>query len=158
MSDLLKEAKEETIKLNIEFECIYKETELNHIAELPKNEGGTVDAGDEEDVLFLCEEVYREEFLKFFGVSYFDDAVINKQVAMLFLMCNNHERFSRILRTIQGKCCIFEEDPEQAFMQLFSYQFFHLMHSCVKQLFRPDESREVSFGLLESEVLLFGTQ
>ena len=144
--------------VNTEFECIYKKVELKHIAELPRAENGTVDAEEEEDIMFLCEEVYREEFLKFFRVTSFDDEIINARVNELFKLVRQDERFVKILGIISTKSCIFEEDQEQGFIQLFSYHFFHLTHDCIKQLFAPDELRDISFGLLENAVKLFGTE
>jgi len=149
-------------KMDTEFECTYKKVELKYIAELPKMSDGTVDVGDEEDILFLCEEVYREEFLKFFGISFFDEDVINRRVSELFKLCNANERFHRISSSIQEKYCVFVEDPEHAFMQLFSYQFFHLTHECIKQLVNPllthGLTHDLAFELLENEVRLFNTE
>jgi len=144
--------------VNTEFECIYKKVELKHLAELRTTENGTVDMEDEEDILYLCEEVYREEFLKFFGVTFFEENIINMRVSKLFALVNEHVRFSKIIDNISSKSCVFNEDPEQAFMQLFSYQFFYMTFDCIKQLFSPDESQDISFKLLENSVKLFGTE
>jgi hypothetical protein len=145
-------------RVNVDFECIYKKVELKHLAELPRSENGTIDAEEEEDIMYLCEEVYREEFLKFFNVTFFEEDVINARVKKLFASLNEHEKFSKILKTLSIKCNIFKEDPEQAFMQLFSYHFFHTTFDCIKQLVSPDESCKLSFELLENAVELFGTE
>lgn len=147
-----------SIGVNVDFECIYKKVEHKHLAELTRSENGTIDVEEEEDIMYLCEEVYREEFLKFFGVTFFEEDVINARVSKLSALLNEHARFSEILKTLSMKCNIFKEDSEQAFMQLFSYHFFHVMFDCIKQLVSPDESCELSFELLENAVELFGTE
>ena len=144
--------------INIDFECIYKKVELKHLAELPKSVNGTVDAEEEEDVMYLCEEVYREEFLRFFGVTSFEECIINTRVGELLKLVIVDPKFSEILKIISAKYAIFKEDTELAFMQLFSYQFFYLTYDCIKQLFLPDESTDVTFALLENAVRLFGTE
>ena len=148
----------EGVNVNVEFESIYKKVELKHLAELPRLENGTVDAEDEEDIMYLCEEVYREEFLKFFGVASFEEDVINARVNELFKIVIKEEKFIEILTMFTNKYSIFNQDLEQAFMQLFSYQFFYLTHECIKQLFSPDESHDLSFELLRNTVNLFGTE
>jgi hypothetical protein len=148
----------EGVNINVEFESIYKKVELKHLAELQRSEDGTVDAEDEEDVMYLCEEVYREEFLKFFRVHSFEESVINARVNELFKIVKKEEKFTEILRIFAVKHSIFNEDLEQAFMQLFAYQFFHLTHECIKQLFFPDDSRDLSFELLKNAVMLLDTE
>jgi len=150
----------ETVGVNVdlEFECIYKKVELKHLSELPKLANGLFDPEEEEDIMYLCEEVYREEFLKFFRVTSFEEGIINKHVNKLFELVKGNEMFSKMLDTISSKSCIFEEDMELAFMQLFSYQFFYLTHECIKQLIEPNESRDMAFEKLENAVKMFGTE
>jgi hypothetical protein len=138
------------IGVNLEFECVYKKTELKYLAELPQ---GPRDEEAEEDILFLCEEVYREDFLKFFKTNTFDDALINGKVSKLLKLCQENERFIKIFSLLSAKISIFSEDIEQTFMQLFSYQFFYLTHDCIKQL-----NNDTAFDALEHAVKLFNTE
>jgi len=143
------------IGVNLEFECVYKKTELKYLAELPQ---GPRDEEAEEDILFLCEEVYREDFLKFFKTNTFDDALINGKVSKLLKLCQENARFIKIFSLLSAKISIFSEDIEQTFMQLFSYHFFHLTHDCMKQLITTDEGYNVAFDALEHAVHLFNTE
>ena len=148
------------IGVNLEFECTYKKVELKYLAELPQGLNGQRDEEAEEDILFLCEEVYREDFLKFFKTNTFDDALINGKVSKLLSLCQENARFTKIFSLLSAKISIFSEDIEQTFMQLFSYQFFYLTHDCVKQLYNDinNDGYNEAFDALEHAVHLFNTE
>jgi hypothetical protein len=146
------------IGIDLEFDCTYKKVELKYLAELPKDLDGQRDKEAEEDILFLCEEVYREDFLKFFKTNTFDDSLINKKVSELLKLCQGNERFIKIFSLLSAKISIFREDIEQTFMQLFSYHFFYLTHDCMKQLATPNEFYNDVFDTLEHATNSFNTE
>ncbi len=113
---------------NYTLECTYKETE--------KRYSNNVDADpdvDSDDVAFLCEEIYRFEFLKCFHLDEFEDDIINSHVKDLCATCSKDERFKAILELVSAH--MKEEDLEICFMQLFSYHFLYLTQACIKQLY-----------------------
>jgi hypothetical protein len=126
---------------NYDFVCTYKDIEEKCIYDLHYPEkkeenllnGEPSDSDeDEENIFFLCEEIYRIEFIKCFNLEEFDDNIINVQVKHLFDLCKGHEEFSRIIELVKNKAGY--EDLEICFMQLFSYELFYLTHNCIGKI------------------------
>ena len=126
---------------NYEFVCTYKDVEEKCIYDLHNLEkkeekvlnGEPSDSDeDEENIYFLCEEIYRIEFIKCFNLEDFDDDIINAQVKNLFDLCKGHEEFSKIIQLVKEKTG--DEDIEICFMQLFSYELFYLTHNCIGKI------------------------
>ncbi len=109
---------------NYNFECSYKNIELKYLND------ATVD-GD--DVVFLCEEIYRFEFLKCFHLDEFEDDIINLYIKDLCATCSKDLRFKAILDLVSVH--MNEPDLEICFMQLFSYPYLHLTQACINQLY-----------------------
>ena len=118
---------------NYTFICTYKETEIKYLNDV------TV---DKDDVLFLCEEIYRFEFLKCFHLDDFDDDVINLCVKDLCATCSKDERFKAIIDLVSAH--MKEPDLEICFMQLFSYNFLHLTQACINQLYACKQLGEMT--------------
>lgn len=104
--------------------CTYKETETKYLNDT---------AVDPNDVVFLCEEIYRFEFLKCFHLDEFEDDIINLYVKDLCATCSKDPRFKAILDLVSAH--MKEPDLEMCFMQLFSHHFLHLTQACIKQLY-----------------------
>ena len=113
---------------NYDFVCTYKDVEEKCIYDLHNLEkkeekvlnGEPSDSDeDEENIYFLCEEIYRIEFIKCFNLEDFDDDIINAQVKNLFDLCKGNEEFSKIIQLVKEKTG--DEDIEICFMQLFSF-------------------------------------
>jgi hypothetical protein len=111
---------------NYIFECSYKETEKKYSNDADPDV-------DTDDVTFLCEEIYRFEFLKCFHLDEFDDDIINSHVKDLCATCSKDPRFKAILDLVSAH--MKEPDLEICFMQLFSYHFLYLTQACIKQLY-----------------------
>jgi hypothetical protein len=118
---------------NYTLECSYKETEKKY------SNDATVDP---DDVAFLCEEIYRFEFLKCFHLDEFEDDIINSYVKDLCATCSKDPRFKAILDLVSAH--MKEPDLEMCFMQLFSYHFLHLTQSCIKQLYTYKQLGEIT--------------
>ena len=131
---------------NLRFKCQYKEVEEKYLrrkretssscccesktgepdeASMPENTGSEDLTIEDDDILFLCEEVYREDFLKFFKLENYDDAVVNNKTAELYKVCSKTMLFSLLIDDVKMHVASLE-DNECAFMQLFSYPFFYL--------------------------------
>lgn len=112
------------VTYNYTFECSYKDIENKYFNDTEV---------EKDDVLFLCEEIYRFEFLKCFNLDDFDDNIINSLVKKLYTDCYKDERFKVIIHLVSEH--MQEQDLEICFMQLFSYPFLHLTQMCIKQLY-----------------------
>ena len=111
---------------NYTFECTYKDIELKYLND-------AVADVDADDVTFLCEEIYRFEFLKCFHLDEFEDNIINLYVKDLCAICSKDGRFKAIIDLVSAH--MDEPDLEICFMQLFSYNFLYLTQACIKQLY-----------------------
>ena len=164
---------------NCEFSCTYKDLEQQYLNKQPinkqqksslkeekdaskekdaseeKDASKEKDAGEEEedndDIYFLCEEVYRIEFLKCFDLSEFDETVINNCVKNVFYVCIDYEPFKNII--VSANMFLLMDDLEMAFMFLFSYNLLHLTHPCIKQLIMQKTIDPELIAHLENEIL-----
>lgn len=117
---------------NCDFSCTYKDVENKYItsAKADVNDNDN-DDHDIEDTYFLCEEIYRIEMLKCFFLDDFEEDIINTKMKKLFCACSNYPPLMEIIDI--AKKSVLMEDPEMAFMFLFSYDLLYLTHPCIKQ-------------------------
>jgi hypothetical protein len=69
--------------------------------------------------------------LKCFFLEEFEEDAINTKMKKLFCACSNYPPLMEIIEI--AKKCVLMEDPEMAFMFLFSYDLLYLTHPCIKQ-------------------------
>ena len=129
---------------NYNFECTYKDVEKKYLGKVltKKTDAQPTDTtkvcdGDnddecEDDIYFMCEEIYRIEFLKCFNLVEFNDDIINAHVKELFELCKDNITFKHVINLVKTK--LKEEDIEICFMQLFAYDLFFYTHNCIKQI------------------------
>jgi hypothetical protein len=155
-----------TNSFDLVFKCQYKEVEEKYlhkkqadsVASCLYNEPDETSISEtleDDDILFLCEEVYREDILTFFKLENYDDDTVNKKTEKLFKACSRGVLFASLIAKI--KMHVGElEDEECAFMQLFSYPFFNLTHECIKQyLMKGTVDPELSATIEEAVVTFF---
>ena len=116
-----------TTSYNYNFVCSYKDIELNQLQKIDES-----NEDDKEDVYFICEEIYRHEFLICFHLVEYDDNVINSTVTKLYIKCYKDPNFKLVLDFISEH--MQEPDRERCFMQLFSYHYLYLTQQCIRQL------------------------
>jgi hypothetical protein len=109
---------------------------------------------EDDDILFLCEEVYREDFLKFFKLEHYDDTIVNNKTSELYKVCSKNMLFSLLIHEVKTRGSALDDD-ECAFMQLFAYPFFYLTHECVKQLILDGAVEEGLKAEIEEKVTSF---
>ena len=151
---------------HLRFKCQYKEVEEKYLNKkraqntsccCEPDEASTPDEEltiEDDDILFLCEEVYREDFLKFFRLADYDSNEVNNKTAELYKVCSKNKLFSLLIDDVRMHSCGLE-DNECAFMQLFSYPFFHLTHECIKQLILNGAIEERLTVAIEEKVISF---
>lgn len=159
---------------NLQFKCQYKEVEEKYLrkkkgnassccceskagepdeASIPETEDGEPTVEDD-DILFLCEEVYREDFLKFFKLEHYDDTIVNSKTTELYKICSKNMLFSLLIDNVKMHVNTLE-DNECAFMNLFAYPFFYLTHECVKQFILNGVIEEGLCATIEEKVTKF---
>lgn len=161
---------------HLQFKCQYKEVEEKYLCEKRAHESpccfGESKTGDpdessvpetmesaehtieDDDILFLCEEVYREDFLKFFKLNHYDDAIINNKTYELYKVCSKNMLFALLIKNMKTHVGVLEDDV-CAFMQLFAYPFFYLTHECIKQLILNGAVEEGLSADIEGKVTSF---
>lgn len=160
---------------NLRFKCQYKEVEEKYLrkkrenassccceskadepdeASAPETERGGEPTVEDDDILFLCEEVYREDFLKFFKLEHYDDTIVNDKTTELYKICSRNMLFALLIDDIKMHVNTLE-DNECAFMNLFAYPFFYLTHECVKQLILNGVIEEGLCATIEEKVTKF---
>jgi hypothetical protein len=159
---------------NLQFKCQYKEVEDKYLRKKRENaasccceskadehdEASTSETVEEEptveddDILFLCEEVYREDFLKFFKLEHYDDTIVNGKTSELYKVCSKNMLFALLIEDVKMHVKTLE-DNECAFMNLFAYPFFYLTHECIKQFILNGTIEEGLCATIEEKVTKF---
>ncbi len=100
---------------------------------------------DSDAVYILTEHLYREEFLRFFGMTQFEEDEINKNVMMLFDQVVNMEAIQDILKEMDETM-----DDELKFKLLFSYHslflFIPYIQCVLKEVEIPDHVKDELLG------------
>jgi hypothetical protein len=117
--------------MDTSFPTLYKEIEKRYM-------------GDKEftpEIIYvLTENTYREELLKFFGVEYFDQEVINASILSLYDKIKENTIVQTAVEKLQEKY----QDEVTSFMILFSYDYFHLFYPCVQAILAGKEPESFS--------------
>ena len=103
---------------DLNHKCIYKriETDFANHKEYTK-----------EEIDILCENTYRAEILKVFGLDNFNETTINKIVNENFNLCKNSPELYKCMQQLS------RSDLEYGFMILYSYDFFSVANECINE-------------------------
>ena len=143
---------------NTQFKVKYNDIETELLANKNKKQTNL----DEEcqyssqDILDICNKLYRDEFLSVFGLEDFDDYKINEIISIIYDKMMTNVKFKEIVDEIAQVCLkdfflnteiILREDKEKdkekeeaikkqiILATLFSQPLFHITHKCVCQQF-----------------------
>mgnify|MGYP001150972760 CR=1 FL=1 len=133
------------VNFNVKYHDI--ETEL-----LEKLDNKTKDEYDEcveqyvsQDVIDICEKLYRDEILTVFDADTIEDDKISQTLKHIFPIIIANNDFSNTLTELKIKInnLTILETPPQAlntseiiFCSLFCHQMFHITHKCVCQILK----------------------
>lgn len=110
------------------FECTY------HIAEDDKKD-----------------DEYRNNLLKIFQLTEFDEKIINEEIYTLFLQLKESEFLTKCMR--KAASIMLSEDELVGFMILFSYDFLYLTIPCVRNLLKnSNEEYNEAMNLLNKKL------
>jgi len=77
------------------------------------------------------DKLYKKEFLDAFNLETYDEKIINEELDNLYYSQKNV--FDVILKYIsENHKFPIELTPEQCFPFLFSWEYFHITHKCIK--------------------------
>ena len=106
-----------------------------------------------QDIMDICNKLYRDEFLSVFGLEYFENDKINEMLTIVYDKMMTNIEFKNIIDDILQFCCkdsflntnmLLEEDNEEkekeikkqfVLTSLFSQHLFYITHKCVCQQF-----------------------
>lgn len=133
------------VKYNdIEQELIYKLKANNTINDDNDIEIDSVYEYSMQDILDICNKLYRDELLSVFGLDDLDDDKLNQSMTYVYDIMIKNEQFKQIVLDMEQqyfKEFIEEEDNKEKqesirqliLITLFSQQLFHTMHKCICQ-------------------------
>jgi hypothetical protein len=120
----------------------------------------------EQDVIDICEKLYRDEILSVFNVETIDDDIINTTIKEIYdkmIQCSEFKQLLEQLNDIFGsiqKQRVTEYtdivDLEFIFVMLFSQPLFHLAHKCICEFCKNTTiSNHLLVRLKENAIILF---
>ena len=104
-----------------------------------------------QDVMDICNKLYRDEFLSVFGLEYFENDKINEMLTIVYDKMMTNIEFKNIIDDILEFCCkdsflntnlSLEEKKEEeekeikkhiVLTTLFSQHLFYITHKCICQ-------------------------
>jgi hypothetical protein len=105
---------------NIRLKLLYKETEKKY-----END----DEVDQDDMFFLCDEMYRHELLLAFCLKPNEVDLLGHRVEKLYDIIKKEPEIEKIIKDNQ-----FFQDDFTTFMTLFSYEHFYLIYPIIVSL------------------------
>ena len=77
----------------------------------------------------VSDMLYKTELVGVFGLTEFDEDIINSKINELCTVMSKHEEFTKLMKHAAGKLLC--EDLSVGLMVLFSYHSFFLVHRCI---------------------------
>ena len=90
----------------------------------------------DDDEVELADDLYRTQFVQAFGLDTYDDAAIACITHTLYDTYGVGTELEGVITRNQKNCFLGGDDPYEAFMMLFAYPTFHLLHACIGSLMR----------------------
>lgn len=146
---------------NTEFVCTYvlydfslidKNPHFSKFAEKTKEE---LNGMNETELREMSDFLYKNELLFGLGLEKYDDEEVKNRIEMLFYFVDEKitnsiykDDYLAIIEKAGG--LLLSEDPVVGFQSLFSYDYFHLIHGCIIDLFKTGEFNEVNILALKN--------
>lgn len=124
---------------NTQFKVKYNDIEQELINKL-KEEQDDNDYSTQ-DVLDICNKLYRDELLSVFGLDDLDDDKLNQSMNYVYDMMIKNEQFKQLVVDMEEKYFkefITNQEKQDSIRQvilisLFSQHIFHIIHKCICQ-------------------------
>ena len=109
-----------------------------------------------QDIMDICNKLYRDEFLSVFGLEYFENDKINNMIANVYDKMMTNIEFKEIIDNISNFCFkdffLKKEENEESIKKqiiltsLFSQNLFFITHKCVCQ--------QIELGTIDKDLLV----
>jgi hypothetical protein len=119
---------------NIEIDVKYKNIEEELVQKIDNHQNADLDLDldlgyTKEDVLEICDELYRHEMLLVFEVNNISDKKVQSILSNIWIKIQNYPEFVKVIKKYNEKLC--QMDIEQTFILLFNYTYFYNIHKCI---------------------------
>lgn len=84
----------------------------------------------------VAEDLYRTQFVQAFGLDSYDDKTVALTTQMLYEAYGRGTELEGVIMKNRRNCFMITNDPYEAFVLLFAYPTFHLLHTCIGSLIR----------------------
>jgi hypothetical protein len=114
-----------------------------------------------QDIMDICNKLYRDEFLSVFGLEYFENDKINSMITIVYDKMMTNMEFKKIIDDILQFCCkdsflntnmqLDDEEEKEIKKQiivttLFSQHLFYITHKCICQ--------QIEWGTIDTVLLV----
>jgi hypothetical protein len=84
----------------------------------------------------LADDLYRIQLVQAFGLDTYDDDTIGCTMCSLYDVYGKGTELEGVIHRNRRNCFLGSDDPYEAFVILFAYPTFHLLHACIGSLMR----------------------
>lgn len=121
---------------NINFIVKYKQIEEELLEKIKKGD----QVYSEEDVLDICQELYRHEILSVFNSDNIEDLKIHDISIQVWRKMKEYQPFLNIFEKYREKMIfpVYGNDV-MFFIGIFNYNTFYILHQCICQYLTTDE-------------------
>ena len=138
---------------NTEFKVKYKDIEEELILKINNNENIDEIGYSIEDVLNVCDKLYRDELLSVFFTDNFIDDIFEERIKYVYNIMISNLQFKEIINdyflnldTSKRKQSTEEIIKEHIFLIFLSKNFFYITHKCICQ--------QIKNGVIENNLLV----
>ena len=107
---------------------------------------------DVKEVEMLCDELYRYELLKIFGMTELNIDLMNSTIDDIWEQLKMNTRFYNCVQIFK-KNCIFDDDI-MALTMLFNYDSLFIVHACISDILKFNTIEPINLTKLENFVRL----
>lgn len=105
-----------------------------------------------DDVLNICEELYKHELLLAFGVKDISNPDIKENINTIWTKILLFPSFLNVINNYQNKMTLM--DQEQTFVLMFNYDIFHILHRCIVSMYNNNiEEMDLNLQILDNCIL-----
>jgi hypothetical protein len=104
-----------------------------------------------EEKEFIRNTIYRQELLYVLGIEDYNEVEINTAMNEIYNKAKENDELKKCMNKLAGQ--FMRADEEIGLMFLFSYDYMHLTHICISELFETGKISENS--LLNLKNIIF---
>ncbi len=137
---------------NTQFKVKYNDIETELIEKLKNKSVEETEEYSNEDILDVCNKLYRDELLSVFGIEDTSNDIIEQCVKHVYDIMIVNQKFKDIINEMAKNYTNEEVSFEQQdsinqfmFMNLFSQPLFHITHQCICQ--------QIDLGIIDDQLL-----